>query len=276
MKMGQEHLAPYGSYKSRHDFTQRQLMSCLILKVYLKTTYRGVIDWLSGHKALREILGLEEKLPHYTALQKFSARPGAGEAAEAMIARIGLAGLRREGKKAAIAIDSTGFEPSGASPYYISRTGRKCNRFRKLSVSVVCGCILPLGIVLDWGPSNDKKQAPELLTKSFQHAGEHMPASLLGDAGFDADWVHGVCREVWAVKSWIKPVIQRKDGTIGGYYRPLMTDKALKTNRYGKRWHVESFFSGLKRLCGSTLNARLDLCQRNEIIFKVLAYALHR
>jgi hypothetical protein len=75
MKLGQEHLAAYGSVKSRKDFTQRQWMSCLILKSYLKTSDRGLVDWLWGHAALRKVLGLEEKLPDYTALQKFSARP---------------------------------------------------------------------------------------------------------------------------------------------------------------------------------------------------------
>jgi hypothetical protein len=276
MSLGQQHLEPYGSYKSRHDFTQRQLMSCLILKSYLKTSYRGLIDWLSGHSGLREILGLEEKLPHYTALQKFSARPGVGEVAEAMVARIGRAALRREGAKATVAIDSTGLEPTGASAYYVSRTGRKCSKFLKVSLSVVCGSILPLGLVLDWGPNNDKQQAFNLLEKSFDAAGEHLPAQLLADAGYDADWLHSVCREVWGVKSWIKPVVQRADGTVGGYFRPKMTAKALKTNGYGRRWHIESFFSGLKRFCGSTIAARLDICQRNEAIFQVLAYALHR
>jgi hypothetical protein len=74
MKLGARRLADYGSIKSRHDFTQRQLMSGLILKTYLKTTYRGVIDWLEGHSGLRRVLGLQHKLPQYTALQKFSAR----------------------------------------------------------------------------------------------------------------------------------------------------------------------------------------------------------
>ena len=59
MKLGAEHLAPYGSARSRHDFTQRQLMACLILKSYLKTSYRGLMDFLEGHGRLRGVLGLE-------------------------------------------------------------------------------------------------------------------------------------------------------------------------------------------------------------------------
>jgi hypothetical protein len=42
MKLGGRHLSDYGAARSRHDFTQRQLMACLILRADLKTTYRGV------------------------------------------------------------------------------------------------------------------------------------------------------------------------------------------------------------------------------------------
>ena len=276
MNLGQKHLAPYGSVKSRHDFTQRQLMSCLILKAYLKTSYRGVIDWLEGHGALRQALGLEEKLPHYTALQKFSARKDVLAVAEALIARIGRAALRQGNKRATVAMDSTGLEPTAASAHYLSRSGQRRSKYLKVSLSVVCGSLLPLGLVLDWGPNNDKCQAFELLEKTFGAAGPHLPATLLADAGYDADWVHGVCREVWGVRSVIKPVVHRTDGTLGGCYRPQMTRRALKANGYGRRWHIESFISGLKRFCGSTLNARRDLCQRHEAALRVLAYALHR
>ena len=271
MTLGQQHLAPYGSLKSRHDFTQRQLMSCLILKAYLKTSYRGLMDWLSGHTALRKTLGLEAKLPHYTAVQKFGARGGVGAVAEAMLARIGRAALRKEGRKAAVAIDSTGLEPTTASAHYVSRTGRKRSKYLKVSVSIVCGSLLPLGLVLDWGPNNDKCQAFELLEKTFEAAGEHLPARLLADAGYDADWLHGVCREVWGVKSWIKAVVHRSDGTLGGTYRPKMNARALKRNGYGQRWHIESFISGLKRFCGCALTARKELSQRHEAALRLLS-----
>jgi hypothetical protein len=275
MSLGQKHLEPYGSYKSRKDFTQRQLMSCLILKAYLKTTYRGVVDFLAGHSGIRNALGLEEKLPHYTAIQKFGARPKVGEVAEAMLAQIGQAALRKEGKKAVVAIDATGLAPTGASNYYISRTGRKCRKFLKVSLSVVCGSLLPLALTIDWGPSNDKRQARDLLHKTFEASGEQLPAQLLADAGYDADWLHGICR-VRGVESWIKPIIKRADGTIGGVFRPGMTPEALAANGYGKRWNIESFFSGLKRMCGSTLSARMERTQRTEATIRVLAYALHR
>ena len=40
LRLANRHMQPYGSYKSRHDFTQPQLMACLILRAYRKATYR--------------------------------------------------------------------------------------------------------------------------------------------------------------------------------------------------------------------------------------------
>ena len=91
MRLGGRHLADYGATRSRHDFTQRQLMACLILRAYLKTTYRGVLELLAVSPNLREALGLPDKLPHYTTLQKFSARSQVLAIADAMIRTIGRA-----------------------------------------------------------------------------------------------------------------------------------------------------------------------------------------
>jgi hypothetical protein len=74
MKLGREHMSDYGAVTSRKDFTQRQLMACLVLRAYLKTTYRGVIEILETSEALRTELGMKEKLPHYSTLAKFCER----------------------------------------------------------------------------------------------------------------------------------------------------------------------------------------------------------
>jgi transposase len=251
-------------------------MSCLILRSYLKVTYRGLIDLLAGHGALRRVLGMEEKLPHYTTLQKFSARKDVLAVADAMIAQIGSAALRVAGKKPAIAIDSTGMETTTASAHFTSRAGRQRRKWVRLSMAVVCGSLFPLGLVLDWGPGNDKCQAFELIQKSFDAADPNLPEKMYADAGYDADWIHGVCREVWGVQSIIKPARACADGSLGGVYRPEMTKQALEKNDYGKRWHIESFFSGLKRMTVSALTARKDINLAKEAAFRVLAYTIHR
>ncbi len=88
MEMARERLDEYGSVKSRKDFTQAQLITLLVLRLYLQTTYRGLLGFLAGHGHIREILGIEKKLPHYTTLQKFGARQEAGELAGKMLAKL--------------------------------------------------------------------------------------------------------------------------------------------------------------------------------------------
>ena len=179
-QLGARHLADYGATRSRHDFTQRQLMGCLILRAYWKTTYRGVLEFLAVSPSLRQELGLEDKLPHYTTLQKFSVRSKVLEIVDAMIRTIGqMAGEPVFGKSAA-ARDATGLETTTASAHFQCRRGGQRCKGVKISTVVLCGSLLPLGLVLDWGPKNDKCQAQALIAKASQAT---LPAKLYADAG---------------------------------------------------------------------------------------------
>lgn len=271
MRLGHRYLADYAAAKSRHDFTQRQLMSCLILKAYWKTTYRGVLDILASSDSLRSILGLERKLPHYTTLQKFALRSDVASIASSILGYMGESASKSPAQIEA-AIDATGLESSVASAHFISRSGRSRRRYVKVSASVICGCLLPVGLVVDWGPSNDKVHAAALLEQTLAHI---QPSLLYADAGYDAEWIHQRAKAD-AVKSLIKPVRHRKDGTLGGALRSQMTPEYLKAGGYGRRWHVESFFSALKRKVGSTLASRNPKAILTEATLKVLAYAIHR
>jgi transposase len=274
MKMSQRHLAEYGAQRSRKDFTQRQLMTCLILRAYLKTTYRALLDTLAGNASLRACLGLEEKkLPHFTTLQKFSARSQVAAIAQEIIARIGRAAMAAGGDQEAAAMDSTGLDTTSPSAYFESRRGRRHRSYIKLSVIILCGSLFPLGVVLDRGPSNDRVQVPALLDQA-QAVGR--PTQLLADAGYDAEWIHVRCREDWGVESLIVPNGQRADGQRNGRWRALMSVEHMRERGYGKRWAVETFFSALKRTMGGALSARTQATQLAEAAIRVLAYVLRR
>ncbi len=60
-------LSTYSSHYSRHDYTQHQLFAILVLRQFLKTDYRGIIQMLEDFSDLRKVLGLE-KVPHYSTL----------------------------------------------------------------------------------------------------------------------------------------------------------------------------------------------------------------
>jgi hypothetical protein len=273
MRLGSRHLADYGAARSRHDFTQRQLLTCLILRAYLKTTYRGVLEFLSCSPTLRQELGLQDKLPHYTTLQKFSARSQVLEIADAIIQTIGQAAGDVTFARGAAAMDATGLETTTASAHFQCRRGGQRRKWVKISTIVLCDSLLPLGLVLDWGPNNDKCQAKALITKASQAS---LPAKLYADAGYDAEWIHDQCRLEWGVESVIKAAVHRADGRRSGVWRSGMSENYLKRQKYGRRWAVETFFSGLKRTMGSMLTARQPKQLLAEAAFRVLAYTLRR
>lgn len=273
MRLSQRHLADYGATTSRHDFTQRQLMSCLILRAFLKTTYRGVLDTVAASASLRQCLGLEDKLPHYTTLQKFGARSQMVAIVQKLIATIGQSAMAKLPGPKDAAMDGTGLAHTGASDYFRHRSGGKIKGWVKVSVMVLCGSLLPLALVVDAKPGNDCTHAQALITQAQQVA---KPERLYADAGYDSEPIHQRCREQWGVESVIQPVQRRADGRRGGQWRAQMSPEYLQQAQYQRRWAVESFFSGLKRTMGSTLSARQPQQKLAEAAIRVLAYAIRR
>jgi hypothetical protein len=269
MRVARKYVEPYSHAKSPHKFTQGQLITCLVLRAYLKTTYRGIIEILETSDALRERMGLK-RLPHYSTLKKFADRSEVLHIVDCMLQDI----VRQYAPEAQeAALDSTGLETTSASAHYLTRSGKARKKFVKVSVCVLAGSLLPSSVVLSWGPSNDKSEAVELLAKA---SAVNRPGRVFADAGYDAEWIHEYCREEWQVESVINPAMHRSDGTMTGQYRAQMTPENLKAKGYGRRWLVESFMSGLKRTTGAALNARRDLALMTEAAIRVLAYALRR
>jgi hypothetical protein len=269
MRLAGKYMQPYSCAKSRHTFTQPQLMTCLILRAYLKTTYRGVIDVLGASDKLQETIGLT-KLPNYSTLKYFADRSGILEIVDAMLAEVAKQFVK-EGQE--VAVDSTGLGTTSASSYFQTRSGRQQKKYVKLSVGVLCGSMIPAGLVVGWGPCNDKSDALALLMKTSAVV---RPTAVFADAGYDAEWVHRFCRDIWETKSFIPPAVHRKDGQINGKYRSQMTPTRLKRNHYTRRWIVESFMSAVKRTMGSTLQARKTTSLFREAALRVLAYAIRR
>lgn len=269
LRIARKYVAPYSHRNSPQKFTQEQLLTCLILRAYLKTTYRGLIEFLEVSDAVRKRLGLTA-LPHYSTLKKFADRSSVLDIVDVMLHEL-VQKFALDEEEAAM--DSTGMETTSASAHFQSRSGKKRTKYVKLSVCVLVGSLIPSGLAVSWGPGNDKSEAPDVLAKASTSS---QPKRLFADAGYDAEWVHEFCRDRWQVESVIKPAVHRADGGLNGQYRSQMTEETLKEKGYGKRWLVESFMSGLKRTTGSTLTSRTDRSLFVEAALRVLAYALRR
>ncbi len=269
LRVARRFAADYSHPKSPQKFTQPQLLACLVLRAYLKTTYRGVIEVLEVSDALRQRLGLE-RLPHYSTLKRFADRSDVLDIIDRMLAEI----VKEFAPAPELAaMDATGIETTSASAHYRTRSGKTRKKYVKVSVCIAVGSLLPAAFVVSWGPYNDKREARPLLEKTRLAM---QPATMLADAGYDAEWVHEYCRDDWGVASVIKPVVHRSDHAVHGVHRSKMTEEFLVENNYGRRWAVESFMSGLKRTTGSALGARSERSLFVEAALRVLAYALRR
>jgi hypothetical protein len=269
LRIARKYVAAYSHQNSPQKFTQEQLLTGLILRAYLKTTYRGLIEFLEVSDAVRQRMGLTS-IPHFSTLKKFADRSSVLDIVDVMLHEL-VQQFALDAEEAAI--DSTGMETTSASAHFQSRSGKQRTKYVKLSVCVLAGSLIPSGLAVSWGPCNDKVEAPEVLAKA---ATSSQPKTLFADAGYDAEWVHEFCRENWQVHSVIKPAVHRTDGGLNGTYRSEMTAENLKEKGYGRRWLVESYMSGLKRTTGGALTARNERSLFIEAALRVLAYALRR
>lgn len=171
-------------------------------------------------------------------------------------------------------MDSTGLSMTNASVDYRarvlkdSRRSRKQGRDIKVAAVVVCGLLMPCAMTVC--PRSDTTDTPMLLEQMMRTV---HPGALYADKGFDAESIHVTCRERHGVESWAPPVSRTPDGSIRTPYRAQMVNLPAS---YGRRWHVESFFSGLKPTTSGCLSARNEQAKFSDAAWRVLAYAIRR
>jgi hypothetical protein len=250
-------------------YSPRQLMTILLLKIYLKQTYRGIIELLQLTPELVELLGLRG-LPRHQTLHQFMKRELSEQLLAGLLAEL-TAMLKQDGVALdEVAVDSTGLANSRASAHFIARSGKKAAHYTKLSVAVACGVLVCTAAVASQGPGNDLVEARPLL---WQLSGNTHPRLLYADKGYDAEWAHKLCRYGMGTASYVPPVPRTKDGSIKSTLRSLML--RLPPN-YRRRWHAESFFSALKRMFGDKLTALSQPMRQREALLKALVYSVHR
>lgn len=265
LRLARRHLSDFSHKKSPQIFTQPQLFACLILKAHLGCTYRRVEELLILMPAVREAIGLD-RAPRFTTLQMFADRPEIMALIDGVLASIGRAVNKAQHQDAAM--DGTGLETTSASAHFVSRAGRKRTRFVKLMLGVLCGAVIPVSLVVDWGPSHDMRQAWALREKLKATT---RPSWLWGDGAFDCEAWHRANWKDWGVPSYAPTTVKSADGSVSGFYRSAFT---ARVNEYGRRWMCESVNSGIKRTTGSALRGRKENTLFAEAALKVAAYAI--
>jgi len=176
-------------------------------------------------------------------------------------------------RSATAAIDATGLDSQYKSHYFCMRAGRRWQRSHFVKLTIVCDTRSQfiLAAHVSRGPSNDSPQFPLCIPPA---AGRLRLRRVLGDAAYDNEDHHRLCRETLRIPESIIPARQRntKRWPQAPYRRQMK--KAFPKERYGQRWQVESSISRLKRRITSSLMSRTWSNQVAEALLIVLTYDL--
>ena len=270
-------LPDYWHKFSPQKYTLPQLFTCLVLRVILKTDYRGVAEFLKDCTELCNAIGLKT-VPHFTTLHKSSQRLLRNKFADKLL----VSTIKRLTTDKDIidlaAIDSTGFDSNYVSRYFVSRRRSKLldlwedtiyKRFPKLAIICDCSNHAILSAMTARGPSVDVNQFCQPLESAARRVEiEH----LLADAGYDSEINHEYARETCNIETTIPAKAGRPTKKLpkGKYRKEMRTD--FKQEIYGQRWQAETVFSMIKRNYGSALRARNIESQAREMLLIVLTH----
>lgn len=275
LSAAQVSLPAYAHRFSPRKFTQHQLFACLVLKVFFRTDYRGIVAMLADMPGLCRIIGLAT-VPHFTTLQKAARRLLVSTPANRVLdATIRTA--MRAGAVELAAVDSSGLESHHVSRYFVRRRSRvpelwqttTYTRFPKLGIVCDCANHIILSTLMTRGPTPDVNQLQRTLVPAMRRV---RIVTLTADAGYDSEANHVFARETCGIETIIPPRHGRPTTRLPtGHYRREMAVQFDKA-RYGQRWQVETVFSMIKRNFGSALRSRSYWAQCREIMLLALTH----
>ena len=226
-------------------------------------------EWLVEAYYLRMFLQLSH-IPHYTTLQKFTARIN-GTLLERIISSFIL--LLSNIRRLFIGIDSSGFKLSNASQYYTDKVNLH-KKYLKLSTGVEVLSQIVCSIKIRRAPTrHDTIDFRPLITK----ISEILPLSVVvADKGYDSEDNHVLVREELHAFSVIPARYEHVPiWKTHGRYRKQMK-RGYSKLLYHQRNKDETIISVIKRLFGEQITSRLVRTQNRELLFKCIAYNMHR
>ena len=227
------------------------------------------VEWLFEAYYLRASLRLCH-IPHYTTLQKFSARID-GTLLERIISSFIL--LLTNIRQIFIGIDSSGYKATYASRYYIERVKLR-RKYIKLTLGAdVLKQIICMIKIRRAPKRHDNIDFKPVITKISQI----LPVSVVtADKGYDSEDNHVLVREIFNAFSVIPARYEHVPiWKTHGRYRKQMKRGYCKT-LYNQRNKDETIISVIKRLFGEYITSRLVKTQNRELSFRCIAYNMHR
>ena len=244
------------SKKNNNVFSNEQHIVIQVLMQLEGKALRDMPDFLA---LLKDELHLARAI-HFTTINKFALR-----VKQTYLEQI-IANMVKSNESSLAAIDGTGFSLNVRSPYFCTIAGER-NRFMQTNVCAEVRRRLIVAVKLRRKKRNENIDVKHLI----QEASKQLKiTSFLGDKGFDSERNHEIAEKHGA--KFIAPLRKRsvKKYLIRGVHRKQMLN--FPSQIYHQRVIVESIFSAVKRRFGHALYSRKFNTQKNELLFRFMAY----
>jgi hypothetical protein len=195
---------------------------------------------------------------HFTTINKFALRVKQTYL-ECLISR-----MVKSNEESLVAIDGTGFSLNARSPYFCTIAGER-NQFMQTNVAAEVKRRLILAVRLRRKRRNENIDVPYLM----EHCKQLKITAFLADKAYDSRKNHERAEKYGA--EFIAPIKNRERNRIYGYKRRMIA-KNFPSEIYHQRVIIESIFSAVKRRFGHLLLAKKFTSQKNELLFRFIAY----
>ena len=257
----------YFHHIQKKTYDNQQHLFLLIAKEQSVYGYRKFVESLYDSK-IPQYISLK-KIPHFTTLQKYASRLKSNIINKLVFLTRHL--FKEHGTF--FGVDSTGLELDHASAHYCKRINRDkpVKGFVNLNAMSDLYNKIILVTKIRKHRRHDCVDFPLMYNKvkflDFDY--------LVADKGYDSEKNHKLVFEsgknsLISMKYKHLPVSKTK-----GHYRKK-AKRTFEKGLYSQRELTESIFSSLKRKFGSKLRARKFQTQKNELLFRILAYNIER
>jgi hypothetical protein len=300
--LGRQVLSDYTNKFSRKDYTQPQLLACLVLKEHLKNSYRGAEAILRDAENWLRDIGLDHTPDHNTlqrAAQRLLKKLHVDRLLDAVANWAGQARILKLSTRP-LAIDSTTYESHHVSRHYEQRCHETRKRMRqkelekrgryrtrsetvrglpKLGIGVATGCHLVLSYWSGTGAGSDQPHFRPVLNQIRQRV-PHKHLKVVCDAGYDSEGNHLHARNTLGIRTVIPPDHGRppKDGGPPKQYwrrrmkRLMVSLESRQRCGYTQRSQNETVHSMMKRNCSSALAGKSAWSRRRDMALKLFTH----
>lgn len=256
----------YTHKKSPHKYSFPQLLSCVLLKIYMKNiSYRDLEELLMSWGDVQEELGLRA-VPDHSTLCRAQHRVTSRQI-QRILEKIVEIVANKITRAILFACDSTGFKEDVASFYYALRSKKRRKKWIKAVYLLETDTQLCVSQVITRGPSGDAGELGRLEGKSVLEL-----VIEVMDRGFD-----GAGNFRFGIPFRVIPPI-RRGGSIKGWKRIVeyvIYLVAKWIGIYGKRWICETMNSVIKRKFGDSIRERNERNKKRIVSLMAIVYNIH-